>query len=275
MADQQLRVSVLTAAPRCSVSERPVNTGIAALESSPAKVGGLDWRHNTQKGGHMAEQTAREKFKARMAATARSKTTTPEPAVEKKVLVVGEAKDRVIPILTGTKKELPRVIGEPIPEGQPQFKVVLFPDERLLTVCKPVEEFSSEIIELAQFMEEFLRNPPLGVLPPIGLAAPQFGECIRLVSCMLNPLADKDSDRQIVSFTNPELIYQKYLRRVTETCLSLPGETYHFKRGKIVKIRATLFDGTVRTFKGHNLVAQMFMHELNHLDGILINTLGK
>ncbi len=95
------------------------------------------------------------------------------------------------------------------------------------------------------------------------------------MSCMLNPMAGESIDVTITTIVNPQAVYIKKMHVVTETCLSLPEEVFRLRRGKIVKIRGMLLDGTPRTFKGHDIVAQMFQHELDHLDGILLDEASK
>lgn len=218
-------------------------------------------KETEKEGKQMAEQTSSEKLKARIKATKKAK----EPSVIAVVSLATEVQEKLS--TPATKESIIKV--------KPQRKVLLFPDKKLLTMCKPIEEVTPWVLELAREMQEFLLHPPESGLTPIGLAAPQYGECVRMFSCMLNPRAGAGVETQIITLINPELIYEKKIKRVTETCLSLPRKTFDLKRGKIVKIRATLLDGTPRTFKGHELIAQMFLHEINHLDGVLINTLGQ
>ena len=150
-------------------------------------------------------------------------------------------------------------------------KILVAPSKILTTKCKEVDEIDSFIVDLAHDMEYFLAHPPAGGLVPIGLAAPQMGQSVRVFSCMLNPLATEGVDKMITTIINPHAVYIRKLHVVSETCLSLPGRSFTLKRGKIVKIKGTLLSGIPRSFKGHDIVAQMFQHELDHLDGILLD----
>lgn len=153
--------------------------------------------------------------------------------------------------------------------------ILIAPSEILTTKCREVSKVNDVIIALARDMEDFLKDPPAMKVRPIGFAAPQMGMGVRVISCMLNPMAPEAANRGVVSIVNPQLVYVKKVRLVTETCLSLPGNEYKVKRGKIAKIKGTLLDGTPKTFKGHDIVAQMFQHELDHLDGLLLDELSK
>ena len=194
--------------------------------------------------------SATERFKKRKAAEAASKpaVVAPEQAVAEEKVSIAVGKRRTI---------------------------LIAPSVMLTTKCKEVDEIDDNIIALAHDMEDLLKNPPPAKVRPIGLAAPQMGESVRVISCMLNPMAAEAANQEIVSIVNPQVVYIKKMHLVTETCLSLPGKTYELKRGKVAKIKGMLLDGTPKVFKGHDIVAQMFQHELDHLDGLLLDVTSK
>lgn len=141
----------------------------------------------------------------------------------------------------------------------------------LHTKCEQVKEITPKVKALAQALEDYLNvhrhdDPRLG-----GIAAPQLGKTIRVFSYVTSGEGDSI---ELLTVVNPELVYEKKLHFVRETCLSIPGEAFYLKRGKNVKIRGMLIDGSPRSLKGHGITAQVFMHELNHLDGITIDTIG-
>ena len=135
--------------------------------------------------------------------------------------------------------------------------------------CKQVKEITPGVLELAHALEDYLRMHRDDELQPVGISAPQLGKSIRVSSFILTPTAEP------TTIINPELVYEKKRHLVTETCLSLPGKTFLLKRGKIAKMRGMLIDGSLRTFKGHGITAQIFLHELNHLDGITLDIIGE
>ncbi len=214
--------------------------------------------------------SATERFKRRKAAEASPKPTVAIVKVEP--MILPEPPEEPI-----AKHTEPVAVSEPkfdIASG-PKRTYLLAPNKILTTKCKEVDKIDDKIISLAHDMEDFLKNPPPLEVKPIGFAAPQMGMSVRIISCMLNPMAIELADKDIISIVNPRFVYIKKVHLVTETCLSLPGREYKIKRGKIVKIKGMLLDGTPRTFKGHDIVAQMFQHELDHLDGILLNSPGR
>ncbi|MBA7590016.1 Peptide deformylase 1 [subsurface metagenome] len=72
---------------------------------------------------------------------------------------------------------------------------------------------------------------------------------------------------------NPEAVYLKGHQVVSESCLSIPGRTFALRRAKLVKIRGLTLAGEMRSFRGRDILAQVFQHELNHIDGVLIDKL--
>ena len=138
----------------------------------------------------------------------------------------------------------------------------------LHTKCEQVKEITPAVHALAQRLEDYLKTHQHDDPRPIGISAPQLGKSI----CMFSYVTDMDDN--ILTVINPELVYEKKKKHfVVETCLSIPGQKFTLKRGKIVKIRGMFIDGTHCSLKGHGLLAQVFLHELNHLDGITIDTI--
>jgi len=150
-------------------------------------------------------------------------------------------------------------------------ELITLPNGLLRMRPEPVKEIDSEVKALAREMGEFMRFNQSKKLKPVSLSAVQLGELVRVLAFYPSPQSE-DKDIQIL--INPELVYAKGSRRVYESCLSIPGRTFVLKRAKIVKIQGLTLDGTERSFRGHDLLAQVFQHELNHLDGILIDQLS-
>lgn len=142
----------------------------------------------------------------------------------------------------------------------------------LHTKCKAVKEITPAVKAFARVLEIYLVEHWHDSPHPVAISAPQLGKSVRMFSYVTNAAMD---EIEIHTVVNPELVYEKKLRFVTETCLSIPGRSFKLKRGKIVKIRAGLLNGLTRTFKSHDIIAQMFLHELDHLNGITIDTIGQ
>lgn len=155
---------------------------------------------------------------------------------------------------------------------EPQRKIVTIPDKSLRQRCEKVDKITSEIIsfakELADFLEVHTDDNPI----PVGISAPQLGIAFRIFAFRVNPSFKSSDNIQVL--INPELVYAKGLHLVKEGCLSIPDKMFTLRRHKLVKIRGLTLEGNIRSFRGRDLLAQVFEHELNHLDGILLDDIG-
>lgn len=96
----------------------------------------------------------------------------------------------------------------------------------------------------------------------VGLAAPQIGVNIRLII-----VYTKRGD--LVCF-NPVIIKKSLFKTLLhEGCLSVPGKHGQIKRHRTVRVKFTDPEGEVKTLDTHGLLAQIFQHEVDHLDGVL------
>lgn len=137
-------------------------------------------------------------------------------------------------------------------------ELLTIPDMRLRQKCKSIENIDSYVKELAQEM--------LSQLTPrkaVGFAAPQFGELVRLIVVRVRGLE--------VVLINPEVVKTRGEHVAVEGCRSIPGKLFAVPRPKLVKVRGLGLDGQVHSVKGHDLLAQVLLHEMNHLDGLLID----
>lgn len=102
----------------------------------------------------------------------------------------------------------------------------------------------------------------------LSISAPQIGVSLRMFVYRQSPYTTTQSTLTVI---NPEIVYGKGDVTLRETCLSIPGKLFLLKRHKLVKIRGLGLDGNLHSYKGVGLIAQVLEHELNHLDGILID----
>lgn len=97
----------------------------------------------------------------------------------------------------------------------------------------------------------------------IGLAAPQLGMSKRLFVMEID-------DQRRVCF-NPEITEQSQtVTDYTEGCLSFPGESCTIKRPEEIAVRYQNHRGDWYTERINGLMARCFQHELDHLDGIVM-----
>ena len=108
----------------------------------------------------------------------------------------------------------------------------------------------------------------------VGLAAPQIGINLRLIVVEVpNELEGKEPDwtnTQLLTLLNPEVREMTQFRKVREGCLSLPGYITFLDRAHNITAMATTLDSQQIIINAEGLMAQAIQHEVNHLDGILL-----
>ncbi len=100
----------------------------------------------------------------------------------------------------------------------------------------------------------------------VGLAAPQIGVEQRLF------VADASSGRSVEELfvvINPTIVEADGGQHEEEGCLSLPGFTERVVRYNRVIVEGLNRDGQPLRVEGEGLLARIFQHEIDHLDGRL------
>jgi peptide deformylase len=100
----------------------------------------------------------------------------------------------------------------------------------------------------------------------VGLAAPQIGVGKRIA--VIDTTVGEDAGQKLV-LINPSIIGKEGSQSGEEGCLSLPTFRETVTRAKKVTVRA--FDAFGKPFEmtGEDLLARAFLHETDHLDGML------
>ena len=136
--------------------------------------------------------------------------------------------------------------------------IVTKEDKILKKKSRSVEKFDERLWQLLDDMKEtmYLANG-------VGLAAVQVGVLRRAV------VLDCSTDQSgYIELINPEIIETEGEQLEVEGCLSFPGENGVVKRPASVIIKAQDRNGKWCVFKGTELKARCFCHEIDHLDGI-------
>ncbi|WED21810.1 peptide deformylase [Vibrio sp. JC009] len=139
------------------------------------------------------------------------------------------------------------------------LQVLVFPDDRLRTVAKPVEEVTPEIQQIIDDMIETMYAEE-----GIGLAATQVNIHQRIVVIDIS-----DSRDQPMVLINPEITEKRGEDGIEEGCLSVPGARALIPRAHEVSVKALNRDGKEFTFEAEDLLAICVQHELDHLEGKL------
>ncbi|MFA5946763.1 MAG: peptide deformylase [Patescibacteria group bacterium] len=142
----------------------------------------------------------------------------------------------------------------------PPLPVLKNPNKELRVVSAPVDvsrlktkPFNKLIADLKATMKE--ENG-------VGIAAPQTGVHDRVIIA-----ETKDGP---TAFINPEITERAFkLVDSEEGCLSVPGIWGIVKRHRSVTVKALQEDGNELTVRATGLLAIIFQHEIDHLDGIL------
>jgi peptide deformylase len=138
-----------------------------------------------------------------------------------------------------------------------------YPDPVLKEVCRPVEKIDDRIIDLARDMIETMR-----AAPGVGLAAPQVGEPVRLITMDLTPREAKSEN--LIVLINPRLVEAEGEMSSTEGCLSLPEMQAEVKRASRVVVEGLDLNGEPIRLDNTGLPAIICQHEMDHLDGMLL-----
>ncbi len=129
-------------------------------------------------------------------------------------------------------------------------------DPILRKKSREVEKFDDRLHELLDDMAETMYNAD-----GVGLAAVQVGVLRRVVII--------DVGDGLIELINPEIIEIDGIQCDVEGCLSLPGKQAYTMRPMTVKVKAQNRNGNWCVYKGSELKAKAFCHEIDHLDGIL------
>ena len=138
--------------------------------------------------------------------------------------------------------------------------LVFYGNDTLAGVAEPVENIDGSIASLIDEMFKIMYKEK-----GIGLAAPQvdFGKRIFVVDtgetksqkfALINPVIKESSDK---------------LEPYEEGCLSVPGINADVIRPESILISGYTREGKEVEIEANGLLARVFQHEYDHLDGIL------
>lgn len=143
-----------------------------------------------------------------------------------------------------------------------QLEILQYPDPRLKDKSAPVESVTDEIRQLAEDMAETMYASD-----GIGLAAPQVGRFIRMITVDLSGPEER-ADLRV--YINPVInVLDRDLEEMEEGCLSVPDLRATVRRPRAIRFQATDLDGKAVDFEAEDLMAVCLQHECDHLDGVL------
>lgn len=141
----------------------------------------------------------------------------------------------------------------------PSFTIRTYGDPVLRQRAAEVTDINGSIHQLVEGMVESLHG-----VSGLGLAAPQVGVEKRL---FVYDLHDDEGPKTIV---NPTIVESGGDYTYEEGCLSVPGLYFTIVRPKDVLLHGWDLDGNEVRIEATELLARLFQHEVDHLDGTLL-----
>ena len=120
-----------------------------------------------------------------------------------------------------------------------------------------VEDFDGKLVATSESMLETMYE-----VPGIGLAATQVGIQKNFF------VYDIDGEPHVI--VNPKIVESSGSWDYEEGCLSIPGIYLNLTRPKKVTLTGYDLDGKEVVIEADELLARLFQHELDHLNGVLM-----
>ena len=138
------------------------------------------------------------------------------------------------------------------------LKILIFPDQRLRTVAKPVLDINEEVKALSQDLLETMYEGN-----GIGLSATQVNVHKRIL--VVDVSEEKNSP---IVFINPGVeVLDPTKTTYSEGCLSVPGFFEEVERPSKIKINALNLEGKSFSIQADGLLSVAVQHEMDHLNG--------
>ncbi|MBI4033930.1 MAG: peptide deformylase [Candidatus Brennerbacteria bacterium] len=142
-------------------------------------------------------------------------------------------------------------------------------DSRFLRKKLPPLDFTKtsrkELRELVRKMRTIIKEA-VG----IGLAANQIGRTERLFVAQIPRSRESSSDEKFYAVLNPKIVKNSEKKiKAEEGCLSVPGKYGLVERAERVTLEGYNLEGKKIKIRAWGLLARVFQHEVDHLDGKL------
>ena len=137
------------------------------------------------------------------------------------------------------------------------LKINKHPEKILRLKSQPVNKIRQQDKELFEAMVFTMKH-----FCGIGLAAPQIGINRRMIVV--------DIGEGEIKLANPVIIETKELDKAIEGCLSVPGIAVEVERAYEIVVEGMNEKSEAVKIKASGLLARVFQHEIDHLQGRLI-----
>ena len=139
--------------------------------------------------------------------------------------------------------------------------IVTFPDPILSCKAEKVGDVTGDVKKLMEDMLETMYSAP-----GVGLAAPQVGVDKRIIVVD----AGGEEKPQPIMLADPEIVSCEGKLVYEEGCLSLPEFREKITRNEKVRVCGINERGKEAVYDAEGLLAVVFQHEIDHLDGVLL-----
>lgn len=133
----------------------------------------------------------------------------------------------------------------------------VYGDPVLKTLAAAITNIDGKLVSLAENMLHIMYEAP-----GLGLAGPQIGVQKQIF------VYDVDDDPQVI--LNPTIVESSGEWVYDEGCLSIPGLFVEMLRPKEVLVRGLSLNGDEIEVEADELLARLFQHEIDHLQGVLM-----
>jgi len=137
------------------------------------------------------------------------------------------------------------------------LRILQYPDPRLHTVAKPVTKVDEETRKLVADMAETMY-----AAPGVGLSATQVDVHKQVIVIDVS-----DTNDQLLTFINPEILARSGVSNCEEGCLSVPGIFEKIQRAEKITVRALDREGKMFTLDAEGMLSVCIQHEIDHLKG--------
>jgi peptide deformylase len=137
------------------------------------------------------------------------------------------------------------------------YPIRVFGDPVLRRPTSDVDDVDGSLVKLVEAMYDTMHEAP-----GVGLAAPQVGVQKRFF------VYDVGEGPEVL--LNPRVVDASGEWAYEEGCLSLPGLAFEIVRPRVVTVAARDLDGSEVLVEGDELLGRVFLHEIDHLDGVLL-----
>lgn len=142
------------------------------------------------------------------------------------------------------------------------LEILTYPDKFLKQPTKPVENIDGTIQKIIEDMALTMYEAQ-----GVGLAAIQVG-CDK--SIIVYDVSQREGQRSLQVLINPRIVTAEgEMLSEDEGCLSVPDLRANVKRASYVLVESLDSEGKPLRIEANGLLATVFQHEIDHLNGIL------